>query len=703
MSFWTETGRYGVVHTPVRRSGGRGPGVLIVFAHGIFGDCSDTWGRMPEWVLETAGQDTEVASFQYPAQLWQRSSIPQASDDLRTWLETQFGDYRHLLFVTHSTGGLVVKHMLRDAYRAIQEQMQNRRFDFASSQSVWLRTRRVINIAVPHAGGSRILTGGGAWLYKLILYPVLLPFLYGVRFITQGDKDWGRNDILPALRRQNPWLLALEREFIGQIQHAAALDLPAPVVHDLFAKSDLSVPIEANPQERNIYFRGTHGSVKVPKHANDPIVTITARFAGRYIRHFALDLVERSLMRIAEVNRVTGVQTLIGKPDERADGRISLQKRSVSQGSQSDVCELVVDKLLARSGGSQRLVITGGAGVGKSAVARRVAWRLGRLYLADPRDETPFPLLIPMQQINLAKEEALDESAWDALWAWWARWARSLYPDQPIDTGWVEQSFHTRATAVILDGVDDFLVNHPAIGLSFFVAMLRNVCARYGENRRFSVVVAIRSGFHGLERLASDPKDVHEVLRLSIAQASEVFPACQGWLPYVQDRNLLDLVLTPLILSNFEPEMEDLSQTQWLTPAAIMDQTIRTVLRRSNLVGLRLPGREATEIDHLLHALSLIAWLFFSTHRGEADAGALSEEAKRAGERWEGHFRTLGVLSGDRRYHRRIPPGCRGSGSHSATHGVRVDGPEQRAFQSPKLAGVSPGPVLCPVSTLAKC
>ncbi|MGH2669752.1 MAG: hypothetical protein ACRDH5_11670, partial [bacterium] len=392
------------------------------------------------------------------------------------------------------------------------------------------------------------------------------------------------------------------------------MELPAPVIHDVFAQSDLSVPIEADPRERNIYFRGTHGSVKVPKQPAAPVVTIVSKLASRYLRNPALDLVDRSLMRIAEVNRVTGVHTLIGGGADAADEGVSVRKRGGSAGTQWDVCELVAKKVHGGSEGSRRVVITGMAGVGKSAVTRMVAWRLGRLYLADPRDETPFPLLIPMQQINLAKEEALDENAWDALWAWWARWALSLYPDQPIDTGWVEQSFRTRATAVILDGVDDFLVNHPAIGLSYLVAMLRNVSARYGENRRFSVVVAIRSGFHGLERLASDPKDVHEVLRLSVAQAREVFPACRSWLSYVQDPNLLELVLTPLILSNYEPDVEDLGQAQSLTPAAIMDQAMRTMLRRSNLVGVRSPGREAAEIDHLLHALSLIAWLFFSTH-----------------------------------------------------------------------------------------
>ncbi|MGH8554913.1 MAG: hypothetical protein ACREUD_05000, partial [Gammaproteobacteria bacterium] len=380
MSFWTEAGAYGVVHNARHKDLGPGPRVLIVFVHGIFGDRRGTWGNMPEWVLETAGTDADVVSFQYPAQLWERTSIPQAADDLKTWLETQFNDHRHLLFVTHSTGGLVVKHMLREAFAAIERQMETGSFDIAVTGSVWLRTRRVINIAVPHAGGSRIWTVIIRLLYQALFYPLTVPFLRLARFLTQGARDWGRNDILPALRWRNPWLLALETEFVQQLRRAAALELPAPVIHDVFAKSDLSVPIEADPRERNIYFRGTHGSVKVPKHPAAPVVTIVSKLASRYLRNPALELVDRTLIRIADVNRVTGVHTLIGGGADAAVAgeRVGTRQRGGSAGTQRDVCDLVAKKLRGGSEGSRRVVITGMAGVGKSAVARMLAWRLGR-------------------------------------------------------------------------------------------------------------------------------------------------------------------------------------------------------------------------------------------------------------------------------------------------------------------------------------
>jgi hypothetical protein len=52
---------------------------------------------MPEWVIERSGVKVDVASFSYPAQIWQRTSISQAADDLRTWLETEFLNHRQLV------------------------------------------------------------------------------------------------------------------------------------------------------------------------------------------------------------------------------------------------------------------------------------------------------------------------------------------------------------------------------------------------------------------------------------------------------------------------------------------------------------------------------------------------------------------------------------------------------------------------------
>jgi hypothetical protein len=69
--FWTSHGQYGLVH----KATGRNTDVMVLYIHGVFGDCRQTWGQMPQWVLEAAGLDLDVASFSYPSRLWERTAI----------------------------------------------------------------------------------------------------------------------------------------------------------------------------------------------------------------------------------------------------------------------------------------------------------------------------------------------------------------------------------------------------------------------------------------------------------------------------------------------------------------------------------------------------------------------------------------------------------------------------------------------------
>ena len=639
--FWTSQGQYGLVH----KAAGPSTDVMVLFIHGVFGDCGRTWGRMPQWVLDAAGLDLDVASFSYPSRLWERTAITPAADDLKTWLETELKGYRHLLFVTHSTGGLVVKEMLRRAYRDGRGLSPDS--DPDALPSLWLRTRRIINIAVPHRGGDPLMAGFGKVAYATV-YPLMAPLLRTIRFVTQGSKDWGRNEIIAALRWHNPWLLTLEREFMEAVAGVDGLGLPVPVTHDIYAKSDLSVPIQVADQDRDIYFRGTHGSVKVPKRPNAPIVSIVAGFVGRYGADPALQVVDRTLVRVAEVNRVTGTTALIAQVAGEAApaDRAVATANAASLGTQEDICALVSERLMQGRERPRQIVVTGAAGVGKSAVMRMLAWRLGRRYLAQPGPATPFPLFIPMQQVTLSREDPPAGRLWEALWAWWSAWVTHLYPGRDHLSEWIEEVFRNRAVTVILDGVDDFLVNHPTMGLSSVVDTLRGVVTRYRDNPRFAIVAAVRSGLHGLERLASDPRDVLEVLRLTVPQAERTFPACKRWLPRVTDPRLLELVLTPLILSNFEPDTEHGFGARPLTAGTIMDETLRTILRRSHLVGLPVADGATVEIDHVLDALTLVAWLFFYKHRGEIDTETLLAEARTVVERWRADLASDPALAG---------------------------------------------------------
>ncbi len=636
-NFWTDLTRYGAVH---RDSGAATPDntnqrCLLVFVHGLFGDRRTTWGRMPQWVLQHAGFDMPVISFAYPSRSWHRCSIGQAADDLRAWLETEFRDFPHIVFVTHSTGGLIVKSLLNTA----AEQLFSGELDADErniENSLWTRTRRVLNIAVPHFGGSPALSKGGKWIYQ-VYYFFLAPLFAAIRFITQGSLDWGKNQIIPALAWHNPWLLELEKDFHGWLKHSRDINRIAPVVQDIGAKSDLSVPFSIDEGARRIYIRGTHSSIKIPQRVNAPIVIITAELIRRYARNPAIDLVHCTLMRIGLVNRTLGTQHLIGSVGEDSESeRLPPTIQSSLAGTQQAVAERIIAEV--RRGGLQprRLLVTGAAGVGKTSVLRHIAWKLGVNYLAGPGPANPLPLLIPMQQITIS-EPTESAYSWDMLWQWWINWGISLAPEINWSRDWLEAQFRGSPVTVILDGLDDFLQLHKAVGFSTTVKLLRDTGVRYAENPNLSIVIGIRNTLQGIERLVDSPRDIHEILRLSVQQAKQVYPACQSWIDTIHDRELMDFILTPLILSNYEPDPNCQISAGPDSQSALLCQTVRTVLARAGLVGGEIERKEI-EIDHLGHAMMVIAWLFFYKSRGEINIEVLRLEAVEFHQRWKTYF-----------------------------------------------------------------
>ena len=205
--FWQHESPYGALHSCTKTEQRyRNTQCLLVLVHGVLGDCRATWGKMPEWVLMKADVDIDTISYAYPSKIWQHSSIEQAADDLDTWLNTEFEHYRHIIFVTHSTGGLVVKQVLSNAFVGqVETKLKKGTLDYENNNSLWFRTRRGINIAVPHQGGSPV-SSTLAKVTHQILYPIVAPFLAVTRFMTQGTKDLGRNEIIKALHWKNPAL-----------------------------------------------------------------------------------------------------------------------------------------------------------------------------------------------------------------------------------------------------------------------------------------------------------------------------------------------------------------------------------------------------------------------------------------------------------------------------------------------------------------
>jgi len=241
MEFWTQETRYGLFHGADKSAKKYRPDILVVFVHGIFGSPAETWSETPQWLSERIGSNVDILNFSYAAGLWQKASVPQASNDLKTCLENAYSSYNFIIFITHSTGGLVVKHLLTESFNDISNQIDNQTFIFEDSTALWLKTPRVVNIAVPHYGGDPSLTKIGQVAYKYV-YLLAKPFLNLIRTITQGPADVGKNEIIDTLRRGNPWLTDLHEKSENALTSSAKNQLPHPVSFDLLAGSDIAVP-----------------------------------------------------------------------------------------------------------------------------------------------------------------------------------------------------------------------------------------------------------------------------------------------------------------------------------------------------------------------------------------------------------------------------------------------------------------------------
>ena len=651
-SFWTETCRYGAIHRTTKAANSR---CLVVFVHGLFGDSLKTWGKMPEWVLTKAGVNCDVISFDYPSKPWERSSLEQAGDDLAVWLDNEFKSHRHIIFITHSTGGLVVKQLLSNAFSAhIETGLDQQTLDYPSNESLWFKTRRVLNIAVPHQGGDPLTGSLGHFAYQG-LYPLAWPALALTRLVTQGKKDFGKNDLIASIYCKNKELRHWEAEFLHQQRRCKAAFLPYPKVQDISAKSDLSVRYQASSHARQIFFRGTHKSIKIPKRINAPIVSIAADIVRLQAQDLGPMLVDETLKRIVQVNQKSACTQLI-EPAGNSTATPPPTINGAHVGCQQDIVNQVIKLLQKRDERPRQLVITGKAGVGKSFVCRMIAWHLGCHYLSTPAPPNPLVLFIPLQQVTFENQKT-QEFDWERLWQWWLKRSETLSPELNCDRNWLEETLLKKPTTLILDGLDDFLSNHANLGIAQIQTLLHLFNQRYAHNTQLTIVISLRSSTHGLERLARSQGDIFEIQALTADQAQVLFPACRDWVATLEDNpHLLEQVLTPAILAHYQPDPGcQLGHPEIPTQSSIFCQTLRGLLARNPLIGTLTPTQQFITVAHLGQALAIIAWLFFVGSRGTSNSTALNHDAKTHRKNWEAFFEHNKQSNSDW-YYRQIEP-----------------------------------------------
>ena len=622
MEFWTQKTRYGLFHQADKDNKKYRPDVLLVFVHGVLGSPEETWTNTPLWLSERLGAKLNILNFSYAAGLWQKTSIASASNDLKTCLETAYAGYNFFIFVTHSSGGLIVKHMLNQSFNEISSQIKAANFSFADSSALWLKTRRIINIAVPHQGGDPTLTKLTQSSYKYI-YLIAKPFLKLLRLITQGAADVGKNDIIDCLAYNNPFLLALHQENQQALEFSKQNRLLYPTSFDIIASSDTAVAT-AEITGKQTTLRGNHDNIKVPGHKEGPIMDVLVSQVDDYCgaNYFLLLHALETSKKLDSLNQQLGTLRLIGQ---------TTQKQNNSSNQQTIFNSIYHRFKPQKISSPHQVLLTGSGGVGKSTVMRELLWQLSFDYLINPGLKQTVPFSIPLQMLS-----AQDISAglsWNKLWLWHENWINELLPNSNFKSSKITACFEHQAVCILFDGVDEFLALHNDVSSTHLLNIFKSAIKRYRHNPKFSILTVCRNSLTDVNTFAKHPNDIYSISQLTLEEASSTFPICSNWLNHVQDKNLLDVVLTPLILSTFDENME-CSNTTAPNASHIIGQSIDSILGKSSLAGFTLTDGRTVKLSHLHLILMLIAWIFFKNALGELSLSRLRHEVQLLAKQW---------------------------------------------------------------------
>jgi hypothetical protein len=656
--------------------------ILFVYIHGILGDCIETWGELPAMIKSTMGIECDIFSYSYPAGVYQKASITSAASELEVPLQQLLPTYRHVVFITHSTGGLVLKSLLNTDIERTLSALKNPEINVHNITALCLKTRRIINIAVPHMGGKRWLTLATRLAYGA-LYPLMYPLFRLLSIFLPARANFGRNDIIGELAWRSEHLLQMERRYLANIAALENADLPRPVSVEVLATADAAIEeyekiesldtdsaaIAVRSDAYTLTLRGTHGSVKKPRKSKYPMIaSVVASELAEYHDPHACALASAVVLRAYQIDRANTVRSLLGEessgsgPDYRA-------------GSQRAVAAYLKRLINSPADEPRQLVVKGDAGVGKSVAAGRIVRSLALQYLMKKSGSTlPIGMLLQQVTLNAGESDLItgktgDEIAlWDVLATNWVERASELIigdirpipspgPARHERTGisrqWLNSRLLQYPTLLLLDGVDEFLANHPTIRVDDFGRMLSTMRRIYQSNSRLRILLCIRSSLPGLEALADVEQDIFEILPMTPEQLLRNFPDASVLLTLERQSgnggagsradDLASFVRTPLIASRIGRRAANVMDSDALNRSQITEWALKTIVEKSRIVAFPPMERGTTQTtDVWLDVLMLIAWRYFVSFKGEESVDALMADIKVMDRTWTEHLNQLG-------------------------------------------------------------
>ena len=572
-SFWTAFDQpHKRLHRADRNAANYRPDVLLLFVS--VGSNTSAWNTLPNEVLSTANIDIDVLSVEYPESKPTGKKTGAAAADLRTLFSTTFANYGHVWIVLRNADAIVKRCLLVDA-----ADMPACSTTKVLSDSLTCRCRGIVSVSKHRLGRS-------------------------------GE-------------------LAISDAFDKHLRHCDLEGLPTPELHHF--------PSAVLDGQENEAVRNTTGQAQGASERSGlprPVTAYLAEHVSVFRSYGAVAIARQTISRAcaldSQVHRLFGEQQLSANVAELLP----------AGDSQSALLQRLIEAARASTPQSLR-VITGTAGVGKSVLLRMVARRLASVWLRGTTN-APLPLFFPLGQFKLNSSDANPQNVWKLLVHEWAEWVNDLLLSHATDdernrsellsisNQWVYNQLRHYSTTLILDGVDEFMLNHPYLSLTDFASLLRFIRTQFCENTQLLTVVAIRSTARDLTLIAELESQVLTLRRMSLSEASVIFPSAMNRVRPASDAAVQQLLLTPLILSSLEESPLQLNPEAYLNRAALIHAGLVAIVALLRRAWSGRPYSTTAWID----ALSLVAWLHYRELRGDIDDNYVEDASTRVVENW---------------------------------------------------------------------
>jgi hypothetical protein len=366
-------------------------------------------------------------------------------------------------------------------------------------------------------------------------------------------------------------------------------------------------------------------------------------------------LARATIARTFELDCANKVASLIGPVDgsDRDDDQPTVPGAEFV--TQAEVCEDMLALVRSQHHRPIVTVIAGDVGVGKSTVMRRAARQLSLEFVTD--GGAVLPMLIPLDFASLSTDQIALLSAdssedrrggvlFDVLLNWWCNWLNGMMYANAVTGDWTRARLRSEPVVLIFDGLDEFLMNHPALSIVNFQQMLTFLATEHRKNGWLSIVLGVRSTLPGLSALTSS--NLREVRRLTSAQARRHFPVASSHLSV--DTALIPKVLsTPLILarlnvrrSRFAPGVEPRSSViaRQTTNSEATLLALTTIIEESDLCGRRDEIGQPIDAQRWIDALTAVAWSLYRRLRGDIATATLKADGAELHRAWRNHLET---------------------------------------------------------------